>query len=308
MDTDIARRMWWALEPYHAMVYFAPEARAAYGAAGLKGGWMGYFASRSAPMGPVPAEVVVATFYHFHPRLVHRAIPDAWTLSSPERVLAARYEGADTALRRLLGPVGGAAGLAEAAGLARRAAEGCDPAGRALFAGHASLPWPDGPRLALWHAATPTRAGPPVKRWRRAPTSWPWRRGSASARTAARGSPSWPASRASGSSTAAGCRSPTRSGSPRRRPSQGQPGRDAPTAPCRRRGRQPARRPSPLVAITTRPAASTASDRLPASRSSSSAPTRSRRQPWRVRTAGSGRRRRADETIWASSLRPATSS
>jgi len=154
MEPSLARRMWWALEPYHAMVYFAPEARAAYGDAGLKGGWMGYFASRSAAMGPVPAEVVVATFYNFQPGLVHRAIPDAWRLSSPERVLAARYSTADAALHRLLGPGTGAAELAEAAGLARRAAEGRDPAGRPLYAGHASLPWPDEPHLALWHAAT----------------------------------------------------------------------------------------------------------------------------------------------------------
>ena len=31
---------------------------------------MGYFASRAAPMGPVPAEVVIATFFNFQPDLV----------------------------------------------------------------------------------------------------------------------------------------------------------------------------------------------------------------------------------------------
>ncbi len=41
-----ARRVWQLIEPYHASVYFAPEARDIYGAAGLKGGWMGYFADR----------------------------------------------------------------------------------------------------------------------------------------------------------------------------------------------------------------------------------------------------------------------
>ena len=98
-----ARRMWQALETLHMTVYFAPEPRDAYRRAGLRGGWMGYFASRSAAMGPVPAEVVMATFYNFHPRMVRRAIPDAWGFAPPERVLAARYEGADAALRRLLG-------------------------------------------------------------------------------------------------------------------------------------------------------------------------------------------------------------
>jgi hypothetical protein len=76
--SETARRMWRDLETLHMTVYFAPEPRDAYRRAGLRGGWMGYFASRSAAMGPVPAEVVVATFCNFHPRMVHRAIPDAW--------------------------------------------------------------------------------------------------------------------------------------------------------------------------------------------------------------------------------------
>jgi hypothetical protein len=115
---------------------------------------MGYFASRSAAMGPVPAEVVVATFYNFHPRMVHRAIPDAWGFAPPEAVLAARLEGADAALRRLLGGWAEGPEAAEAAALGRRAMEGRDPAGRPLFAAHAALGWPEDPHLALWHAAT----------------------------------------------------------------------------------------------------------------------------------------------------------
>jgi hypothetical protein len=152
--TGMARRMWRALETLHMTVYFAPEPRDAYRRAGLRGGWMGYFASRSAAMGPVPAEVVVATFYNFHPRMVHRAIPDAWGFAPPERVLTARLEGADAALRRLLGPWAEGPAAAEAAALARRAVEGREVAGRPLFAAHAALPWPDPSHIALWHAAT----------------------------------------------------------------------------------------------------------------------------------------------------------
>jgi hypothetical protein len=135
-----ARKMWKALEPYHAMLYFAPEAREAYAAAGLKGYWMGYFGSRAAALGPVSANVVAATFYNFHPRMVARAIPDAWRLSSPEQILATRYASADAALRRMLGD--------------QIASEGCEVAGRPLFAAHAALSWPEQPHLALWHAAT----------------------------------------------------------------------------------------------------------------------------------------------------------
>ena len=48
----LARRIWRRLEPYHAITYFAAESRAALDAVGMKGFWMGYFASRSAAMGP----------------------------------------------------------------------------------------------------------------------------------------------------------------------------------------------------------------------------------------------------------------
>ena len=153
-ETSIAREMWRTLEPYHAMIYFAPEAREAYTAIGLHGYWMGYFASRAAALGPVSAEVVAATFYNFHPRMVARAIPDAWRFCPPEQILAARRDAADVALRRLLGVYVTSAELAEAAALARVAAESCDVAGRALFAGHRALDWPQEPHLVLWHAAT----------------------------------------------------------------------------------------------------------------------------------------------------------
>ena len=151
---SVARLLWQTLEPYHAMIYFAPEARQAYADAGLKGYWMGYFASRAAAMGPVPAAVVTATFYNFHPQMVARAIPDAWRFSTPERVLAARYQSADAALRRLLGEQIASAAMVEAAALAREAISACAVAGRALFGGHAALPWPEEPHLVLWHAAT----------------------------------------------------------------------------------------------------------------------------------------------------------
>ena len=150
----VARRMWRALETLHMTVYWAPEPRDAYRQAGLRGGWMGYFASRSAAMGPVPAEVVMATFYNFHPRMVRRAIPDAWGFAAPAKVLEARFAGADAALRRLLGDWAGHPDAAEAAALTRQAMEGQDPSGRPLFAAHAALDWPEEPHLALWHGAT----------------------------------------------------------------------------------------------------------------------------------------------------------
>jgi hypothetical protein len=147
-----ARRLWQQLERVHALVYFAPEASTEYAVAGLKGYWMGYFASRTAAMGPVPAEVVIATVYNFHPDRVRRAIPDAWRFSTPERVLAARLGVADAALRRATDV--DAPTIAEAADLAEQVARTCSPEGRPLFAAHMSLPWPPQAHMRLWHAAT----------------------------------------------------------------------------------------------------------------------------------------------------------
>lgn len=153
MTPDFARRMWRGLEPIHGMIYFVPEGGEEYAALGLKGSRMGYFASRAAPLGPVPADVVIATFFNFHPDLVRRAIPDAWTIAAPADVLEARFRAVDRALRRLLGDnVASDPNVAEAAELARRASEGCSPQGRPLYGGHASLSWPDEPHVALWHA------------------------------------------------------------------------------------------------------------------------------------------------------------
>jgi hypothetical protein len=109
-------------------------------------------------MGAVGSEVVVATFHNFAPRLVRRALPDAWTFSTPERVLEARLHVAGTALRRVLGAeTAESADVAEAATLARAVVEAAAPEGRPLFAAHAGLPWPQEPHLALWHAASALR-------------------------------------------------------------------------------------------------------------------------------------------------------
>lgn len=155
-DPALARETWRLVEPLHAMIYFASEAHDRFAQLGLRGPTMGYFASRSAAFGRATAETVVATFYNFNPELVAHAIPAAWDIASPAAVLAARLEAVDGALRRVLGPLLGSSEMAEAAKLARTAAEAaCEHVeGRALFAAHATLEWPDEPHLVLWHAQT----------------------------------------------------------------------------------------------------------------------------------------------------------
>lgn len=153
LEPVVARKTWRTVEPLHGMIYFAPEAIERYAAIGLEDR-SGYFASRSAPMGAVHAEVVVATFYNFHPELVRRSMQGVWSRTSPDKVLEARLDAADAALRRGLGDAIGSVEVARAAELARIAALAAAerPEGRPLFAGHAALPWPDEDHLVLWHA------------------------------------------------------------------------------------------------------------------------------------------------------------
>ncbi len=155
IDAVIARQTWRTLEPIHGMIYFAPEAEAAYATLGITGR-SGYFASRSAAMGAVDPEVVLATFFNFHPDLVRGAMTGVWEVATPAAVVAARFAAVDRALRRAGGDLLDTQELPTAAGLARRAAEAAAEhgEGRPLFSGHASLDWPDEPHLALWHAQT----------------------------------------------------------------------------------------------------------------------------------------------------------
>lgn len=150
----MARRLWSRLEPIHVVTYFSPEARAALSGAGYKGFWMGYFAGRAAPMGPVGAEVVLATFYNFSISHVSRAIPDAWSFAPPSAALEARQQGASAALQRAFARTDLAETVQTAAVLARVAAESAPMEGRALFAANRALPWPQEPVAALWHACT----------------------------------------------------------------------------------------------------------------------------------------------------------
>jgi len=151
----LARKLGRTANPYASVVFLAPEAAEAYAAVGLPAGRMGYFAGRAAPMGAVPADVVIATFYSFQPDLIRSCIPDAWSLASPAAILERRLTAVDAALRRVLGDaVADGPDVREAAELARIAAQACQPEGRALFAGHASLAWPAEPHLDLWHSLT----------------------------------------------------------------------------------------------------------------------------------------------------------
>jgi hypothetical protein len=153
-----ARRLWALGEPYHALTYFADECRTAIEATGLRGFWRGYFAMRAAPLGPVGAEVVTATFYNFAPAFVAGRVPEVWQVADPASVLAARLAGVDAAVRRILGEAWPAsAAAAETAELLTAAASAVDAPGRPLAAANAGLPVPAEPHLAVWQSLTTLR-------------------------------------------------------------------------------------------------------------------------------------------------------
>lgn len=152
-DATVSRAMWEAVERFHGLTYLAPEVREEGSAAGLKGFWMNYFATRIAPVGAVGPDTVESTFFYYAPARVRRAIPDAWTFANPESIIAARYRGMDRALRAVYADVASPE-IVEAVALVRKAVTGCEPMGRLLYAGWASLDWPEEPHLALWHGCT----------------------------------------------------------------------------------------------------------------------------------------------------------
>ena len=63
------------------MTYFSEESIAAARDLGYRGFWMGYFAFRAAPLGPVGPAVVEALFNNFHADRVARALPNAWEIA-----------------------------------------------------------------------------------------------------------------------------------------------------------------------------------------------------------------------------------
>ncbi len=153
-----ARTMWSLFEPVHVLTYFSPEAQRENDALGLRGFWMGYFATRSAPLGKVAPRVVEAAFYGFQRWRVERALPDAWTFCSPQDALRARLAGAAHSLESILGPVADQGdSLSRMVELAEIAAAAADVGGRPLAAANQALDRPTGPYERLWQACTTLR-------------------------------------------------------------------------------------------------------------------------------------------------------
>ncbi|GAA0246956.1 SCO6745 family protein [Cryptosporangium japonicum] len=153
----ISRRLYDLLEPICLVTYFQDECNEELAALGHRTYWDGYFASRAAPLGRVPAEVVHAAFYSFAEGEAARHIPSAWETIPPEASVAARERGSAASLRRILGELADSPGLVRAADLTTRAATSASTAGRVMYAGMRTLPVPSDPVARLWHSATMLR-------------------------------------------------------------------------------------------------------------------------------------------------------
>jgi hypothetical protein len=146
------------LEPICLVTFFAEECNEELAALGHRTYWDGYFASRAAPLGRVPAQVVHAAFYNFAEGEAARHIPSAWATIPPEASVAARQRGSAASVRRILGEeLADSPGLVRAADLTTKAATSAPTNGRVMYAGMRTLPVPSDPVARLWHSATMLR-------------------------------------------------------------------------------------------------------------------------------------------------------
>ncbi|MFK4211463.1 hypothetical protein [Streptomyces sp. NPDC030920] len=130
------RTLWLRTEPLHAVIYCDEECRGIGRSVGLKGFWMGYFATRTAPMGRIGPEAATAALGVFAPGMVARTLPDAWRVVTLERLIELRARLAAGALRRLVPGIDSPTGrlvppltalVADASPLARPLCDRTDP-------------------------------------------------------------------------------------------------------------------------------------------------------------------------------------
>ncbi|MFE0187772.1 hypothetical protein [Streptomyces sp. NPDC058989] len=150
-----ARSLWLVTEPLHAVCYFDEECRGLGKALGLKGFWMGYFASRTAPLGAVEPAAATAVLGVFAPQMVARALPAAWSIAGPTHVLDERGSRAARALRRI-GPEL-ERGAAELLPPLQKIVDDAPALARPLFAANRALCDQADPVGRLWQLVTTLR-------------------------------------------------------------------------------------------------------------------------------------------------------
>ncbi|WP_251076649.1 SCO6745 family protein [Streptomyces benahoarensis] len=150
-----ARTLRHLTEPLHAVSYFDATCRGLGKAIGLKGFWMGYLAARTAPLGAVSAPPATELLGVFAPAMIARALPAAWDVVGPERVLDARARCAADALRAADPAV--EASVTKVASALRAMVDDAPRAARPLFAANQALCDRADPVEDLWQLATALR-------------------------------------------------------------------------------------------------------------------------------------------------------
>lgn len=155
MNINAVREVSLAVNAAHRFIYLVPESAQQAAELGVTDRAPAYFAFRSAPMGVVPWQVTLATFYNFSPRAA-RSMTGVWDAASPERWQAARFMAAGHAMRRVgvsLTP----GQIAEARSLIDPVVAAADYAGKPLAAANSAVPLPPDPLAALWQQITVLR-------------------------------------------------------------------------------------------------------------------------------------------------------
>jgi hypothetical protein len=156
MNSTVLRDVHMAINLAHRFVYFVPEANEEYASLGVSGRGT-YFASRTAPMGVVPDEVIVATFYNFAPRAIATAnVAKVWAKASPSQLQTARFR----AVRRAFDRVGFSMTpdqIAHARSLIDPVVSALTFAGKPLAAANAAVALPQDQLVALWQQLTVIR-------------------------------------------------------------------------------------------------------------------------------------------------------
>ncbi|MEV6753264.1 hypothetical protein [Streptomyces sp. NPDC051214] len=155
MTLSRSRTLWLRTEPLHAVIYFEEHCRDLGRALGLKGFWMGYFAARTAPMGPVESGPATAALGVFAPGMVERALPSAWQYVSPGRIVEERAAYTARALRALVPGIDDQA-LALCPPLAAMV-EDAPSLARPLFAANRDVSERTDPVQRLWQLVTCVR-------------------------------------------------------------------------------------------------------------------------------------------------------
>jgi hypothetical protein len=154
-DLDAVREVSRAVSAAHVFIYLAPESTEEAAALGVTDRGPRYLAFRSAALGAVSWQVVLAASYNFSPRAV-RAMTGVWDVAPPERWQAARFRAAGRAMRRA-GVTLADGQLTEARALIDPVLARADHAGKVLAAANAAVPLPSDPLVALWQQLTVAR-------------------------------------------------------------------------------------------------------------------------------------------------------